>query len=93
MAFQPSGHPEHDVVSVPTDFPSNLQRDAAFHRIAYDYSHVDWDGLCDYLKDVSLEDIFELSASAASEFCLWIQVRIRSSFNYLHGFQLLVLLP
>ena len=52
MAFQPSGHPEHDV-SVATDFPSNLQRDAAFHCIAYDYSHADWDGLCDHLKDVS----------------------------------------
>ena len=69
MAFQPSGHPEHDVVSVTTDFPSNLQRDAAFHCIAYDYSHADWDGLCDHLKDVSWEDIFKLSASAASEFC------------------------
>ena len=69
MAFQPSGHPEHDVVSVATDFPSNLQRDAAFHCIAYDYSRADWDGLCDHLKDVSWEDIFKLSASAASEFC------------------------
>ena len=69
MAFQPSGHPENDVVSVATDFPSNLQRDAAFHCIAYDYSHADWDGLCDHLKDVSWEDIFKLSASAASEFC------------------------
>ena len=69
MAFQPSGHPEHDVVSVATDFPSNLHRDAAFHCIAYDYSHADWDGLCDHLKDVSWEDIFKLSASAASEFC------------------------
>ena len=69
MAFQPSGHPEHDVVSVATDFPSNLQRDAAFYCIAYDYSHADWDGLCDHLKDVSWEDIFKLSASAASEFC------------------------
>ena len=52
MAFQPSGHPEHDVVSVATDFPSNLQRDAAFHCIAYDYSRADWDGLCDHLRDV-----------------------------------------
>ena len=23
-----------------------------FHGIAYDYSHADWDGLCDHLRDV-----------------------------------------
>ena len=30
------------------DFPTNSKRDAPFHRIAYDYSRVDWDGLCEF---------------------------------------------
>ena len=48
-----------------------------FHCIAYDYSHADWDGLCDHLTDVPLEDIFKLSAPAAAcEFCDWVQVGI-----------------
>ena len=51
--------------------------DALFHNIAYDYSHADWDGLCDHLRDVPWEDIFKLSGSAAaSEFCEWVQVGI-----------------
>ena len=45
-------------VSVSIDFPSNQQRDAPFHHIAYDYSHADWDGLCDHLRDLPREDIF-----------------------------------
>ena len=45
--------------------------------MAYDYSHADWDGLCDHLRGVPWEDIFKLSASAAaSEFCEWVQVGI-----------------
>ena len=45
--------------------------------MAYDYFHTDWDGLHDYLRDVRWEDIFKLSASAAtSEFCEWVQVGI-----------------
>ena len=45
--------------------------------MAYDYSRADWDGLCDHLRDIPLEDIFKLSASAAaSEFCEWVQVGI-----------------
>ena len=48
-----------------------------FHRIAYDYSHADWHGFRDHLRDVPWEDIFKLSAyAAASEFCEWLQVRI-----------------
>ena len=47
------------------------------HRIAYDYSHADWDGLCDHLRDVPWEDVFKLGAcTAASHFCEWIQVGI-----------------
>ena len=75
-AFPPLGNSDH-VVSVSIDFASYSQRDAPFHRIAYDYSCTDWDGLCDHLRDVPWENIFKLSASAAaSEFCEWIQVGI-----------------
>ena len=70
MAFPPLGNSDHVVVSVSIDFPSNSQRDALFHHIAYDYSHADWDSLHDHLRDVPWEDIFKLGASAAaSEFC------------------------
>ena len=45
--------------------------------MAYDYSHADWDGLRNHLRDVPWDDIFKLSASAAaSEFCEWVQVGI-----------------
>ena len=77
MAFPPMGNSDHVVVSVSIDFSSNLQRDAPFHCIAYDYSCADWDGLRDHLRDVPWEDIFKLGASAAaSEFCEWVQVGI-----------------
>ena len=70
MAFTPLGNSDHVVVSVSIDFLSNSQQDAPFHRIAYDYSCADWDGLHDHLTDVPWEDIFKLGASAAaSEFC------------------------
>ena len=77
MAFLPLGNSDHVVVSVSIDFPSYSQRDTPFHRIAYDYSCADWDGLRDHLRDVPWEDIFKVSASAAaSEFCKWVQVGI-----------------
>ena len=77
MAFPPLGNSDHVVVSVSIDFPINSKQDAPFHRAAYDYSGADWDGLRDHLRDVSWEDIFKLSASAAaSEFCKWVQVGI-----------------
>ena len=60
MAFPPMGNSDHVVVSVSIDFPSNSQQDAPFHRIAYDYSCADWDGLQDHLRDVPWEDIFKL---------------------------------
>ena len=75
MAF-PLGNSDHVVVSVSIDFPTNSQQDAPFPCIAYHYSCADWDGLCDHLRDVPWEDIFKLGASAASEFCEWIQVGI-----------------
>ena len=77
MAFIPLGNSDHVVVSVSIDFPSYLQRDALFHRIAYDNSRANWGGLRDHFRDVPWEDIFKLSASAAaSEFCEWVQVGI-----------------
>ena len=77
MTFPPLGSSDHVVISVSIDFPSNSQWDALFHRIAYDYSRADWDGLRDHLRDVPWEDIFKLGASAAaSEFCEWVQVGI-----------------
>ena len=52
MALPPLGNSDLVVVSVFIDFRSNSQRDALFHRIAYDYSRTDWDGLRDDLRDV-----------------------------------------
>ena len=76
MAFPPLGNSDV-VVSVSIDIPSNSQWDAPFDHIAYDYSHADWDSLCDHLRGVSWEDIFKLGASAAaSEFWGWVQVGI-----------------
>ena len=49
MAFPPLGNSDH-VVSVSIDFPSNSQGDALFHRLVYDYSSADWDGLHDHLR-------------------------------------------
>ena len=69
--------------------------------MVYHYSHADWDGLSDHLRDVSWEDIFKVSASAAaSKFCDWVQVGIDVYIphsciylTHLHSFQQLVLLP
>ena len=77
VAFPPLGNSDHVVVSVSIDFPINSKQDSPFHRVAYDYSRADWDGLCDHLRDVPWENIFKLGAStAASEFCEWVQVGI-----------------
>ena len=76
MAFSLLGNSDHVVVSVSIDFPTNSQQDAPFHCIGHDYSRTDWNGLRDHLRDVPWEDIFKLGASAASEFCEWVQVGI-----------------
>ena len=71
------GNSDHVVVSVSIDLPINSKWDALFHRITYDYSCADWDGLRVHLRNVPWEDIFNLSAcSAASDFCEWVQVGI-----------------
>ena len=103
IAFAPLGTSDHVVISVSIDFPTNSQQDAPFHCIVYDYSHADWDGLRDPLRDVPWKDIFTLGASAAlvnfvSGFRLELMYiyhieNIRSSLIHLHGIQLPVLLP
>ena len=77
MVFPPLGNSDHAVASVSIDFPIHSKQDTPFHRVAYDYSCADWDGLRDHLRDVPWGDIFKLSASAAAtEFCEWVQVGI-----------------
>ena len=77
MAFPPLRNSDHVVVSVSINFPIKSKQDTPFHRVAYDYSRADWDGLRDNLRDIPWEDIFKLSASAAaSEFCEWFHVVI-----------------
>ena len=77
VVFPPLGNYDHVIVSVFIEFWSYSQREALFHRIAYDYSHPDWDGLLNHLRDVPWEDIFKLNASpTAREFCESVQVRI-----------------
>ena len=60
-AFPSLGNSDHVVVTVSIDFPSSTKRNASFHRIAYDYSCADRDGLI-----VPWEDIFKLSTSVAA---------------------------
>ena len=77
IAFPPWGNYDNFVVSVSIDFPSNSQWDAPFYRIAYDYSHPDWDGLRDHLRDFPWAGVFRLSASAAvNEICECVQLGI-----------------
>ena len=58
MAVPPLGNSDHVVFSVSIDFPVNSKQDTPFHRVTYDYSCADWDGLHDHLRDVPWEDIF-----------------------------------
>ena len=103
MAFPPLGNSDHVVVTVSIDSPTNSKQDAPFHRIAYEYSRADWDGLRDCLRDVpwgiSLNSVLLLLlVNFVSGFRLKLMyisliVNIRSSLTHLHDFQLLVLLP
>ena len=56
VVFSPLGNSDH-VVSVSIGCPLNSQRDDPNNHIAYDYSHADWDHLCDHLKDVPWENL------------------------------------
>ena len=103
MAFPPLGNSDHVVVSVSIDFPINSKQDTPFHRVAYDYSHADWDGLRDHLGDVpwgiSLNSaLLLLLVNFVSGFRLELMyisliVSIRSNLTHLHDFRQLVLLP
>ena len=98
MTFPPVGNSYHVVVSVSMDFPTNSQRDAPFHCIAYDYSRAGWDDLHDHLRDDPWEDIFKLLVNFVSGFRLKLMYislieNVRSSLIHLRDFQLLVLLP
>ena len=43
--------------------------------LTFHYSHADWDGLRDHMRDVPWENILKIGAStAASEFCERVQV-------------------
>ena len=100
MACFPLGKSNH-VIWVFIDFWSYSQRDAPFHCIAYEYSHADWDGLLDHLRDVpwgiSLNSVLLLLVlNFVSGFRLELMYialikSIRSSLT--HVLQLLVLLP
>ena len=100
-AFPPLGNSDHVVASVSIDFPIKSKQDAPFHRLAYDYSRADWDGLRDHSRDVPWEDIFKLLlllVNFVSGFRLELMyihliVSIRPNLTNLHGFQQLVLLP
>ena len=103
MAFPPLGNSDHVFVSVSIDFPINSKQDTPFHRLAYDYSRADWDGLCDHLRDVhgriSLNsELLLLLVNFVSGFRLELMyisliVSIKSNHTHLHGFQQLVLMP
>ena len=66
ITFPPLGNFDHIVVSVSINFLPISKRIAPFHYIASDYFCADWDGLRDHLRDIPLEDIFKLGASAAA---------------------------
>ena len=76
MTLPPLENSDHVVVSGSIDVPSKSIGGVLFHRVAYDCSLTDWDGLRDHLRDFPSEDNFKLGASAATEFCEWVQVGI-----------------
>ena len=57
MALPPLGNSDHVIVSVSIDVPSNSQQNTLFHRIAYEYSCADWNGLCDHFRDIPWDDL------------------------------------
>ena len=102
MALSPLGNSDHVVFSISINFPSNSQRDATFHCIAYNYSRGDWDGLCDNLEmfhgRICLNLVLLLLLVNFVSGFRWELIYIsvienRSSLTHIRGFQLLVLLP
>ena len=83
MAFHPLGNSDHVVVSVSIAFLINSKQHAPFHRVAYDCSRADWDGLCNHLRDVPCKDIFRFRLELMY---MSLIVSIRSNLTHLHGF-------
>ena len=103
VAFSPLGISDHDVVSVSIVFPLNSKGDVPFHRTGYDYSCVDWDSLCDSLRDIFHGRIFLIlellllllnfvSESRLELMYISLIVNIRLNLIHLHGFQLILTL-
>ena len=83
--FPSTGNSAYVIVSVFIDSFSNSIGDTPIHRIAYDYPWGGWDGLCDHLRDIPFDGIFQLSASGPSrEFCEWSQVLIDVYISHLN---------
>ena len=57
-AFPPLRNYDHLISQFP--LTSNSKQDAPFQCIVCDYSHADWDGPCDHLRDVLWKNIFKL---------------------------------
>ena len=103
VAFPPFGNSDHVIVSVSIEFPSNSKGIALSHFAAYDYSRVDWNGLCDYFWDVPWDDIFKFGGSAVAAefyecFLVWTDVYIphhkyQVKSHLAPWFHLLVLVP
>ena len=73
---------------------SNSKSDSTFHHTIRDYSRADWDGLRFYLRDVLVEDIFELGPSLLPSFVSGSRFELMYiSLIPHHGFQLLMQLP
>ena len=88
-AFSPLGNSDQVVVSVSIYFPIKSRQDALFHRVAYDYSHTDLDGL----GRTSLNSVLLL---LLVNFSRGFRLELMSIFlivSDLSGFQQLVVLP
>ena len=59
VPFCPLGNLDHAVVSVSIDFLWNTKSDDPLHCRAFNYSCSDWDNLCDHLRNVPWQDIFD----------------------------------
>ena len=82
MAFPSLRNSYYVVVLVSIDFLPHSKEDAPFHCTAYDYFHADWDDLHNHLRDVLLEHIFNLGASAAaSEFQLQVEIDVHIPYG------------
>ena len=66
----PSFHCFIVIASVSFDFLSNSEWNTPFHRSAFDFCPVDWDGLCNYLRDAPWKSILNLDTSVFTSECV-----------------------